>query len=304
MTRALVSGTDAAVLAGLPAMLCLAWTVPERHWPRLARGLAPLAIGGLTRDAAANAEAIRRTLGGRLPGLTGRSVLAAMAAEGIVGFLQVLKCHRPGAWAPATRLAGARHVALALQAGRGAVLWVAHGVHGHLGAKVAFKAAGFAVSHLSNAEHGFSTSRFGMRFLNPIQALAEDRHLAERLPMPLEGTNAALPLAVRRLRENRLVSLTAQRGGGRRIEAPFLDGRLSLAPGAPALAQLTGAALLPVFAWRDPDGIVGVGIEPPIAIAAGVPAEEALRRAVHDYVQRLEAFVLSDPGQWLGWTQL
>jgi hypothetical protein len=46
-----------------------------------------------------------------------------MAAEGILGFLQALKCHRPRSWQPVapTNLA---HVNAALRAGRGALLWV------------------------------------------------------------------------------------------------------------------------------------------------------------------------------------
>jgi hypothetical protein len=150
-----------------------------------------------------------------------------MVAEGILGFLQVLKCYRPGRWQPRVAPANFEHVDAALRAGRGVLLWVAHGFHGHLGAKVGFASAGLAVSHLSRATHGFSDSRFGMRVLNRIQTMVEDRYLCERILIPSQG-RAPLDLLARRLGANGVVSITAQRGTGRTVEVPFFDGSLRL----------------------------------------------------------------------------
>jgi lauroyl/myristoyl acyltransferase len=227
-----------------------------------------------------------------------------MAGEGILAFLQVLRSHRFDRWVPAVRLAGFDRIERALQAGRGVVLWVAHAFHGHLAAKVAFRKAGLSVSHLSRPTHGFSSSRFGIGYLNRIQTAVEDRYLAERILLPLEGQNAALNLLVRRLRANGVVSITAQRGTGRTVDAPFLGGSLALAPGAPALADMTGATLLPVFAFRDESGVVEVTVEPPIEIRSGAPREAAVAHAVRSYAAVLEPYVLRHPGQWLGWVQL
>ena len=112
-----------------------------------------------------------------------------------------------------------------------------------------------------------------MRYLNWIQRAPEDRHLAERIELPLGGQNAALNVIVRRLRANRVVSITAQRGTGKTVNVPFLEGTLPLAPGAPSLAHMTGATLLPVFAFRDESGVVDVTVEPPIEIAADMPRD-------------------------------
>ncbi len=297
------TATDAAVLAGIPFLIGPAWFLPERHWPKLARALAPLAVGDLTKDPATTAATVRRTLGARLPELSGSTVLRRMAAEGILGFLQVLKCHRPDRWQPRVAPANFERVDGALRAGRGALLWVAHGFHGHLGAKVAFAKAGLAVSHLSTPMHGFSESRFGMRVLNPIQASVEDRFLGERILIPLRD-KAPLVVLAHRLLENRVVSITAQRGDGRTSEAPFLDGRLHLAGGAPALAHRTGAALLPVFAFRNGAGVIEVTVEAPIPVDGDLPRDQAVDRAVRDYARVLESYVLRYPGQWLGWVQL
>ena len=277
--------------------------MPERHWPALARVLSPLAVGYLSPNRKTTAAVVRRTLGARLPELSGMTILREMAAEGIIGFLQVLKCRRPGHWHPRVALVNSEHVDAALRAGRGALLWVAHGFHGHLGAKVGFARAGLAVSHLSRATHGISESRFGTRVLNPIQAIVEDRYLGERILIRSQG-KAPLDLLARRLRANGVVSITAQRGSGRTVEVPFLDGGLRLAGGAPALAHKTGAALLPVFAFRNQAGVVEVVVESPIGVDGGLPHEQAVDRAVRDYVRTLEPDVLRYPGQWLGWVQL
>jgi lauroyl/myristoyl acyltransferase len=142
-----------------------------------------------------------------------------------------------------------------------------------------------------------------MRVLNRLQTMVEDRWLGERILAPLQG-KAPLDLLARRLGANGVVSITAQRGTGRAVEVPFLDGGLRLAGGAPALAHKTGAALVPVFAFRNGTGVVEVVVEPPIRVEGGMPREHAVDRAARDYARILEPYVLRYPGQWLGWVQL
>jgi len=298
------SATDASVLAGIPALIWPAWFLPERFWPAICRNLSPLAISDLTHEPQAAAELIRRTLGTHLPEVAGTEILRDMGAEGIFTFFQVLKCHRPDHWAPAARLVHADRIARALEYGRGVILWVAHAFHGHLGAKVAFGQAGLKVCHLSRPNHGFSSTRFGVRYLNRIQTIVEDRHIAERVMLPMEGQNTALHMIVRRLRRNGVVSITAQRGIARTVDAPFLNGKLTLAPGAPTLAHMTGATLLPVFAFRDENNVVEVRVGSPLEVDTAAPREQAVRDVVRRYAPILEADVLRYPGQWLGWVQL
>jgi lauroyl/myristoyl acyltransferase len=301
------SGTDLGVLIGAPFFTLPAWLLPERSWPALGRLLSPMAIGDLTQDPAATEAVIRKTLGARLPDLPAGSILRDMGAEGICTFFQVLKCYRPsgwklGGWVPPVRISGFEHVRAALASGRGAVLWVSHAFHGHLGSKVGFHRAGLEVVHLSTPAHGFSATRFGVRYLNRIQTRIEDRFIAERVMLPLQGQNAALQTLAKRLKANKVVSITGQRGTGRTVEARFLDGMLPLAPGAPSLAYMTGAKLLPVFAFRAADGVVEVTAEPEIALEGS--REDAVARAVQDFATRSEPYVLRYPGQWLSWVQL
>jgi lauroyl/myristoyl acyltransferase len=301
------SGTDLGVLIGAPFFTLPAWLLPERSWPALGRLLSPMAIGDITADRAATEAVIRKTLGTRLPDLPAGSILRDMGAEGIFTFFQVLKCYRPsgwkpGGWAPPVRISGFEHVHSARATGRGVVLWVSHAFHGHLGSKVGFHRAGLEVVHLSTPAHGFSATRFGVRYLNRIQTRVEDRFIAERVMLPLQGQNAALQTLAKRLKANKVVSITGQRGTGRTVEARFLDGTLPLAPGAPSLAYMTGAKLLPVFAFRAADGLVEVTAEPEIALEGS--REDAVVRAVQDFADRSEPYALRYPGQWLSWVQL
>jgi lauroyl/myristoyl acyltransferase len=296
------SGTDLGVLIGAPAFTLPAWLLPERHWPSLARALSPMATSDLTKDPATTQSMIRKTLGARLPDLAAKTILRDMGAEGIFTFFQVLKCYRPDGWEPEVRIAGFEHVKAALAAGRGAVLWVSHAFHGHLGAKIGFRRAGLDVVHLSTPAHGFSATKFGVRYLNRMQTRIEDRYIAERVLLPLQGQNTALQILVKRLKANKAVTITGQRGTGRMVDARFLDGTLPLAPGAPALAQMTGAKLLPVFAFRASDGVVDVTVEPEIALQG--TRDEAIAAAVQTFAVRSEPYALRTPGQWLSWVQL
>lgn len=301
------SATDLGVLIGAPFFTLPAWLLPERHWPALCRALSPMAIGDLTSDPEATAKQIRHTLGARLPDRDARGIIRDMGAEGIYTFFQVLKAYRPDGWIPPVRIAGVEHATSALERNKGAVLWVAHGFHGHLGAKVALHSAGLRAVHLSTPAHGFSATRFGVRHLNRMQTRIEDRYIAERVLLPVDsrdvrGQNAALQTLIKRLRDNRIVTITGQRGTGRTVAGKFLDGTLTLAPGAPTLAHLTGAALLPAFAFRAEDGRVELTIEPPIAITGA--RDQAVADAVQEYATRSQPYVLRHPAQWLSWVQL
>src|SRR5262249_79404 len=117
--QASFSMTDVGVLIGAPFFTLPAWLLPERRWPVLGRLLSPMAIGDLTKDAAATEALIRKTLGARLPDLPAKTILRDMGAEGIFTFFQVLRCYRPDGWEPAVRIRGFQHVHDALATGRG-----------------------------------------------------------------------------------------------------------------------------------------------------------------------------------------
>jgi KDO2-lipid IV(A) lauroyltransferase len=86
------------------------------------------------------------------------------------------------------------------------------------------------------------------------------------------------------------------------VFAPFFGAPAGTAAGPAALALRTGAALLPVYAVRNPDDTYRVLLFPPVeAERAGSP-EENVARVTADLNRLLERVVRRYPDQWL-WMQ-
>lgn len=292
---------DFAVLAALPLSMLVAWTVPEALWQRIARLTAPIAARLLKGRAEATVERIERLVGDRPLPIPPAQVAQELAAGHVEEYLQVLREYRPLGWRPPTVLEGKQHVEAALERGRGAVLWISHFTFAPLLGKKASHAAGLRLSHLSHPSHGFSHSRFGMRFLNPVRITVEDRYLHERVVLAVIGSTAAMRELHRRLRDNRVVSIAVRERAQRPSIVPFLDGTIKLASGAVDLAYLAKAALLPVFTVREPGRGYRVVIEPPLDIRHDLPRHDAADLALRAYAERLAPYVLAYPGQWRGW---
>lgn len=298
------SAQDATILLSIPILSAIAWSVPERNWLPLCRRLGRFAIASLTDNPESLLQRMRQTLGENAIALSPETILSELAAEQILARLQLLKDYRPGGWKPAIQLIGREYIEAALQSGHGVILWVGYFVGSELVSKIALHQAGFAVHHLSRASHGFSSTRFGLRYLNRIQTAIEERYLAERIVMSADNpTQAMLGLAYQ-LRHNQIVSITAHRNSKTPTKVKFLDGYLYLAPGAPLLAHQAKAALLPVLPLRDTNGNLTVIVEAPLQGASDRSDRKVMERMAQQYATLLEPYVLKFPGQWLGWLHL
>jgi lauroyl/myristoyl acyltransferase len=218
-------------------------------------------------------------------------LIVAIVADHNLAHLQLLRCHRPGGWRPRIELAGREHVTRALEAGRGAILWVSPSSCAGLATKMAFAREGFEVSHLSREQHGLSASRLGMRLLNPILTSVEERYLKERLVMSDGDSARALLALVDRVRSNRLVSITVAPMGRRTHAVPLGSGALWLAEGAPVLALRSGAALLPVFTMRTAADAFTTVVEPPLTAAPDLDRNAAVRALLAAYAGVLERYL-------------
>ena len=290
--------TDIAVVLGLPLLTAIAWFAPEPSWRHFCRLCVPFyapAQAGQPEMPSVHRR-MRALLGARALARPIETVAEALIEEDILSLIELLREYAPGGWRPAITLCGGRHLDAALARENGAVLWVGHFVHANLVAKMALHRAGYRVSHLSHPRHGFSGSRFGMRWLNRVHGAAEDRYLGERVLLDDGRPAAAMGELLRRLRNNGVVSISVRGSAKAPRATPFLDGALSIAGGAPRLALATGAALLPVFPVRTADGRFTVFVEPALD-AVGGPPDRVLGR----YAALLECYVLAYPAQWLGW---
>jgi lauroyl/myristoyl acyltransferase len=218
--------------------------------------------------------------------------------------MQKLKAWRQGVWHPPIKLEGEQHLDAALRRGKGAILWVAHFAFNSNITKIALHRRGISVFHLSRPEHGFSKTRFGIAFLNPIRCFAEDGYLAERVVFDRSSPGGAMRRLHRALRDGKVASITAGAWEGTDLgEGPLFHGRLSVALGAPKLAASTGAALLPVFSvWHPVKGFV-TAIEPPLEFDSTLPAGDVLRAVTLEYLRRHEDWIRRYPEQWRGWKE-
>jgi lauroyl/myristoyl acyltransferase len=300
-----ITMTDVAVALGLPLMAAIAWLAPARSWRIFSRLVSPFYAPALaTNPLPTVAERMARVVAERPIDGAPEDLIRDLVEEDILSLIELLRDYRFDRWTPPIEVRGLENVEAARQRGRGAILWVSHFVHCDLVAKMGFHRAGLEVSHLSHPRHGFSGTRFGMRFLNRVHTAIEDRYLRKRVRLSLESSAPALEELRQRLDENGVVSISVRGDSRRPVRVPFLDGEIPIAAGAPSLAFTSGAALLPVFPVRDSSGGFTVFIDAPIEIDQTGDRREAVVRISGVYAKRLESYALKYPGQWIGWFHL
>jgi hypothetical protein len=297
--------TDIAAALDLTLLVPLAWLLPERAWPAAAAVIRVLDHPLKRRWHKRRVVRARLALSQRRGLPPAEAICRGVSTNQIVRQLQALRALRPGGWHPRLELAGLERLTAALEHGRGAILWVGFFADANLMAKVALHRAGLPLCHLSSLTHGVSRSRFGVRWLNPIPAAAENRYLAERVSIARAGPTSALRTLRRRLGENRPVSIVAIFNRTLNpVRAPFLDGAIAMGSGALDLGYAANAPVLPLFAVRDGPSRHRVVIEPALPMPRHLGRREARDQAFAAYVKLLESYVLRYPDQWLGWGQL
>jgi lauroyl/myristoyl acyltransferase len=201
-------------------------------------------------------------------------------------------------------LEGEQHLQQALSEGKGAILWIAPFVFYSGPTKIVLHDKGYAVSHLSSPLHGFSGTRYGIALLNRVQCIPEDRNIRERIVFDRSTPATAMRRMVRALKTGEAVSIAAASTEGlETIEAPLFGGITPVAVGAPRLAGLTGAPLLPMFPVREPDGTFRITIEAPIALDSKQSTDQRCVAAAITFFQRLEPWIRQYPEQWRGWSK-
>lgn len=284
----------------LPAICCgaaLFGVLPRPICIRLARTIA----GARAAVFAGELKTARLNWLGDMDGHAAKAVLRSHLQERSVASALFLRSLLRGP-AYEVELDGAAVIDAALGRGKGVVLWVSDFLYARDVAKIALSQAGYRASHLSQPEHGFSDSAFGLRVLNPIRTRFESRYLHERIVYQRSEPGQAVQRLLQRLSDNGIVSITATAAEGRNLyEAEFLNGRLRLAPGAPKFGYRSGAPVLPVFVIPDPDAPrFRVVVESPLKMD-GAGEAAAMATAVQDYVGRLAKYVRQWPQLWAGW---
>ena len=295
--------SDLVISISLPFLFGLSWFTNAGAWPIICRSLARLIPFVLGQDKRSLSQHTRARVGQRKLSSSADEIVRDYLAAHIERKLLTLRLYRPGHWQPSIRFLGQEYIDSALHRGKGVVLWDSNFAFASLLTKMALFQAGYCVCHLSQPSHGFdSSTKYGIRFLNPLIWSIEKRYLLERVELSLRGSALAMRTLMRRLNDNGVVSITVRDTLKNRYRFPFLDGTVGIAGGAPYLALKTGAALLPVFTLRDDNSGYLVTVDPELMLPANGSSQERIQFAVREYIERLTTYVVRKPGEWRGWS--
>ncbi len=299
-----ISLMDIGLVFGIPLTLLTAWCLPKVYWKSLANFLSPHFPWVLSQSQNELSQRINRALGTKQLPLQPQSIAHQLATCEIVRNFQTMRDYRPGNWCPKIEVIGQEHIKMALSIGRGAIIWDSQFYFANLVTKMGLHRIGFKLHHLSHPEHGFSSTTFGIRYLNPIRSTIENRYLAERILINPNNPGKVLPVLKERLHENKLVSISVSNRGNRTLQMPFLNTSIQIAPGAQKLAVETGAALIPVFTTSSDNVNFQVIVEPPLIVPEPTNISESITILTQQYIKRLAPKVLENPGEWLGWMHI
>ncbi len=291
-----ISLGDAMFPLRLLLQTAIAWFCPESSWHRIAPLIARVkqAIRSITSEtSSANV--------GPAPTSLSRDAQLRRYARGFESNLQLLKCYRPGGWAPTIRTVGLEHLEASLEKGSGVVLWMGNFTAYSLVGKMALHQAGHRVTHLSEPYHGFSITRFGVLFLNPVCTCIENRYIADRILISDHRPEDMKHLLLEKLQQNGIISITASAATSKTpVTGRILGKDTMLAVGALTLAYAARSAVLPVFPIQTGTGQFTVTIMPDIANRDATCKKEFVDAALETYFPQLESFVRMDQSQWLG----
>jgi KDO2-lipid IV(A) lauroyltransferase len=197
-------------------------------------------------------------------------------------------------------ITGLDHLRAALDRGRGAILWESWLGHRTL-ARLVLIELGFRLIQVTGPTHPASSSWLGQRVIRPMQLRAAARLFAEVVIIQ-DGSVAYLRRLAGRLRDNGIVCIPSLGVMGQRfVPVELLGERRYLATGVLSLARSTGAALIPLFCFRDRDGRWRLVLEAPIAVPAGGKGDADLAGTMAAYARLLEGYVRRHPEQWFSW---
>jgi lauroyl/myristoyl acyltransferase len=280
----------------------LAWLLPEPVWWPLSRLFGRVAAAMNSAVTRRDTRRIAAVFGEPPPRNRARRIAVEMQCNRYEQRFQFTRAWRPGGWNPSIEISGAEHVIAAREKGLGILFWTSNFIFNDLVTKMALHQLGLAISHFSRPYHGYSTTRFGIRYLNAVKRNVEDRYLRERLMATKRRTRGALKEMSKRLREGEAVSFTVGFLGRRRARGKLLGTRITLATAPLFIAQKTGATILPVFTLRTAPSRFEVSIGPPIVMPRDLETGEPdYAAAIQAYADLLTPFLLKEPGQWKGW---
>ena len=297
----LITAKDIYEVPRLAVQGILAWTLPEPLWWPLSRLFGKMNAACNPTRTRSDASLIKAALANSEHRDRAKHIAVELWANRYEERFHYLRSWRPGGWNPSINISGAKYVESARSQGRGIVFWSATFAFNSLINKMAWYRLGLKVKHFSRPAHGFSTTRFGIRYLNVVRRGIEDRYLLERLMTPEHKTKETLNSIRNHLKEKGIVSFMIGDKGRQQASVSFLASRITLATGPLAIAHQTNAAVIPVSTLRTGPGRFEVVISAPINSSVGLESNVDFSEAVQTFADLITPYVLQDPGQWRGW---
>ena len=182
---------------------------------------------------------------------------------------------------------GEEHLKRALAKGKGVIALSAHlGNFTMIGARLAAAGYPFSVVVKQPRDRRFA------RLIDDYRAQLGMKTISAK------PRREAVRGILKTLRANGVVLLIADEFKSVGVKVSFF-GRASHAPRGPAtLALRTGAATLPIFATRDPNGRLTLQIAPEIELIGGDDLEQSVAANTALFTQHLEDMVRRYPDQW------
>lgn len=274
-----------------PATLLVARTLPRRIASPIARGVG----GGYFRLRPKYTKAIRSNLSVILGRSPDSKEVRAAAAEMVRGhssawfdFLQFASRPVEESARLVESVEGFSRIVEARRKGKGVLLVTAHLGNWEIGGLMLAQVR--QPIHVVLVPDMFSGVERARRRLHERTGVTE---------IPVDRTFVPTLSVLRALEDNAIVAMQGDRDfDNTGIPAPFF-GRTAYFPRGPfRVAMATGAAVLPAFIVRVPDGRYRAVIEEPLEIDRGGDRDAALRGNIDRYIAVLERYVKAYPEQW------
>ena len=182
-------------------------------------------------------------------------------------------------------LRGSEHLDQALAGGRGGIVLTGHvGNWEIVGARLA--AGGYPLNVIARAQRDSTLTEY-------------IRRTRETAGMRVFHRGSAVKRCLEALRRNELVGvLLDQNAGNEGVFVDFFGSPASTAPGVAAFALRTGAAVLPTFGWRNPDGTHSIVVSEPVPLVHTGDHREDMRVNTARYTKIIEEAIRAHPEQW------
>ncbi|WFP79193.1 hypothetical protein [Mesorhizobium sp. WSM4906] len=258
---------------GVAALLPVAWWAPICDWVSTLRRKRHF-----RKEFARYDVAIKAVLG---DGVDTQSLFRGHLAAAHRRRLMLAAHLVPRRWSPSIRLEGLDGLRLALQRGRGAIVWCDQFIAQTIIGKRALFEAGIEAHQVSVTFHGFSESKFGLHVINRPLVEVENRFLKSRIVFERADAYQVTARIQKALKENGVVLMTNTIYAGSTFTELAMGehGWTHLASAPANFAARAGAALfamstLETVPFREYRAIVSPELKPHAIQPASLPARD------------------------------